>query len=47
MYRGLPSASPENLPVAHKIAESVLCLPIYPALSDQEVKRIASFIKNG
>jgi hypothetical protein len=29
MYRGLPSAAPERLPVAHGIAERVLCLPLY------------------
>lgn len=37
MYRGLPSAAHENLPVARKIAQQVLCLPIYPGLSDGDV----------
>jgi len=45
MYRGLPSATSQNLPVAHKVAESVLCLPIYPALADEEVAKIASLIQ--
>lgn len=29
-YRGLPSASVENLPCAHNTAKRVLCLPLYP-----------------
>ena len=35
-YRGLPSAGPENLPVANRLANAVLCLPIHPNLSDEE-----------
>ncbi|WP_233169708.1 DegT/DnrJ/EryC1/StrS family aminotransferase, partial [Serratia sp. ASV30] len=30
MYKGMKSASKENLPVANEIARKVLCLPIYP-----------------
>jgi len=37
MYRGLPSAAQSNLPVASKAASEVICLPIYPALSDEQV----------
>jgi dTDP-4-amino-4,6-dideoxygalactose transaminase len=44
MYRGLPSAAHENLPVARKIAQQVLCLPIYPGLSDGDVDRILSLL---
>jgi dTDP-4-amino-4,6-dideoxygalactose transaminase len=44
MYRGLPSARRDNLPVANAIAEKVLCLPIYPALDDESVDRIAALI---
>lgn len=40
MYRGLASAAPDNLPVAHAAARRVLCLPIHPELSDGEVDRI-------
>ena len=36
MYRGLPSAAPLNLPVAGKVADEVICLPIYPALSNEQ-----------
>jgi dTDP-4-amino-4,6-dideoxygalactose transaminase len=44
MYRGLPSAAEGNLPIARKAAYQVLCLPIYPALDDESVTRIASII---
>lgn len=39
-YRGLPSAAPENLPQAHRMADSVICLPMHHALSDDDVQRI-------
>lgn len=38
-YRGLKSAAPENLPNAHKMADSVICLPMHHALSDDDVQR--------
>lgn len=44
MYRGLPSAHPENLPVATCIATQVICLPIYPDLTDAEVETISALI---
>lgn len=44
MYRGLPSAKPSNLPVATDIANKVLCLPIYPALSDLDVERVIDLL---
>lgn len=44
MYRGLPSASPANLPSARRAADRVLCLPIYPDLSDGSIARVASVI---
>jgi len=44
MYRGLPSAAPRNLPNAHKAAEQVLCLPIYPDLALEDVARICVII---
>jgi len=44
MYRGLPSASRDNLAVASRVAEQVLCLPIYPALADSDVERIISAV---
>lgn len=39
-YRGLDSARPENLPNAHKMADSVLCLPMHHALSEEDISRI-------
>lgn len=47
MYRGLPSARRENLPVAAAIADTVLCLPIYPALASDDVRRICAMIAEG
>lgn len=40
MYRGLPSAARSNLPVAAAMADKVLCLPIYPNLSESDLDRI-------
>ena len=39
-YRGLESARPENLPNAHKMANSVICLPMHHALTDEDINRI-------
>lgn len=44
MYRGLPSATHLNLPVAGKVASEVICLPIYPALSDEQVDYVVEQI---
>lgn len=44
-YRGLPSAAPENLPEAHKMADSVICLPMHHALSGEDVERVIKSIK--
>lgn len=44
MYRDLPSAHGENLPVAMVSAQQVLCLPIYPDLEVSLVEEITSFI---
>ena len=43
-YRGLESARPENLPNAHKMANSVLCLPMHHALSDGDIQRIIDIV---
>ena len=42
-YRGLPSAAPENLPVATKIANEVICLPMHHELSESDVERVLSY----
>lgn len=44
MYRGMPSAAHANLPVARKVAEQVICLPIYPDLSGEQVDSIVELI---
>jgi dTDP-4-amino-4,6-dideoxygalactose transaminase len=46
MYRGLPSAAPDRLPVARAVAASVICLPIYPALADDEVRAVVEAIRS-
>jgi dTDP-4-amino-4,6-dideoxygalactose transaminase len=46
MYRSLPSAQPFNLPIATGAAARVLCLPIYPSLSDLDVVRICKLISS-
>ena len=43
-YRGLESAKPENLPNAHRMADSVICLPMHHALSDEDVERVLDCI---
>ena len=44
VYRGLESANPVNLPVATKLAQQVLCLPMYADLSDDDVERILKVV---
>lgn len=43
-YRSLESASPDNLPVATRIAGQVICLPMYYGLTDEDVDRIVKLI---
>ena len=43
-YRGLESARPDNLPNAHKMANTVICLPMHHALSDEDVRRVIDCI---
>ena len=45
-YRSLPSASKNLLPIANKIADRVLCLPIYSDLEDNIICRIVDIINN-
>jgi len=44
MYRDLPSSTRDNLPVATRIAESILCLPIHPELSESDQSRVIEII---
>lgn len=45
-YKGLDSSRPENLPVATRISGQVLCLPIFPDLTLDEVKMICELVIN-
>lgn len=45
-YSNLASANPKNLPIANKLANSVICLPIYPHLSEYDQQRIIELINN-
>ncbi len=44
-YRGLPSATKENLPVATEMAREVICLPMHHKLSEADLKKIIDCIK--
>jgi dTDP-4-amino-4,6-dideoxygalactose transaminase len=43
-YRGLPSATKENLPVATKMANEVICLPIHHVLTESDTDRVIECI---
>ncbi len=44
MYRGLPSAHRDNLPVASAAAKKILCLPIFPSLESAQLDRIIDLL---
>lgn len=41
-YRGLESARIENLPNAHRMANSVICLPMHHSMSTNDVQRVTN-----
>ena len=43
-YRSLPSATVENLPMANKIANEVICLPMHHDLREEDIERTLSMI---
>ena len=43
-YRGLPSAAADNLPVATRIANEVICLPMHHELSEEDLNRVIKII---
>ena len=43
-YSGLPSAAPENLPVATRIANEVICLPMHHGLDEEDVEKVCMLI---
>ncbi len=46
MYKDLDSSHPDNIPLATKITEEVICLPIYPELKDDQMKLVVQCVKN-
>jgi len=44
-YRELESALPGKLPVAERITEQVICLPLYPELPQHTIEFISSLLK--
>ena len=45
MYRHLPSADAANLGVAMSVSRRILCLPLYPDLTDDDVDRIVGELR--
>lgn len=45
MYRGLPSANSKRMPNANRLAEQVICLPIYPNLLEAEQRQVVDTIR--
>ena len=43
-YKGYESANPKNLPKAHKMADSVICLPMHHELSAEDIDRVLELI---
>jgi dTDP-4-amino-4,6-dideoxygalactose transaminase len=44
MYKSLPGAEPTNLPTAIRVADEVLCLPIFPDLDMKHVDNVVEII---
>ena len=45
-YKGLESAKLENLTIANKMADRVICLPLFPKLEESELVRIVDILRN-
>ena len=43
-YKGLESSNPANLPVATRIADEVICLPMYYGLTEEDMERVLKCI---
>jgi len=43
-YKNLESSTPTNLPVATRIADEVICLPMYYGLTEEDLDRIVTII---
>ena len=46
-YRALPSAASANLPVATRIANEVICLPMHHEVTEEDIERALNVIING
>ncbi|HEX2925842.1 MAG TPA: DegT/DnrJ/EryC1/StrS family aminotransferase, partial [Ruminiclostridium sp.] len=44
-YRDLPSAAPSRLPIANKVADTVLSLPLHGRLPADYVEKMCDIIK--
>jgi dTDP-4-amino-4,6-dideoxygalactose transaminase len=45
-YDRFPSSSDKNLPIANRLADSVICLPIHHELKEEDILQVVSHIKN-
>lgn len=45
MYSLLPTAQPQNLPVAHRLSEQVICLPIHHEIEEEEICKVLKCFK--
>jgi dTDP-4-amino-4,6-dideoxygalactose transaminase len=43
-YRGLESAQPGKMPMAEKITEQVICLPLFPDLDKTTIEKLVNLI---
>ena len=44
-YKNYSSAKAENLPVAKKLADEVVCLPMYAFMEDDDINRVIDCIR--
>jgi len=45
-YKDLDSALPGKMPVAERVAEQVICLPIYPDLDRESIVKITNLLNH-
>lgn len=44
-YKEYPSANAENLPIAKKMADEVVCLPMYAFMEEEDIQRVLDSIR--
>lgn len=47
MYTGMPGAAPANLPVATRLAQEVLCLPLHAGMDEADAQRVLQVLLQG